>query len=129
MGTVINDMGAYGGPNAICWTPVVIDDNEIVQTPEVFLHQNYPNPFNPSTTINYSLKENSKVSLNIYNIKGQKVKQLVSKKLSAGQHSAVWNGKNGAGESVTSGVYFYRLNVDAEEGGRYTSVKKLILLK
>jgi len=120
-GSAIIDMGAYeyGAP------PYVdIDDNVIVQTPEVFLHQNYPNPFNPTTTINYSLKENSKVSLNIYNIKGQKVKQLVRNQLSAGQHSVVWNGKDDNGKSVSSGIYFYKL-----KAGNFEKTKKMILMK
>ena len=120
-GTAIIDMGAYeyGAP------PYVdIDDNVIVQAPEVFLHQNYPNPFNPATTINYSLKENSKVSLNIYNIKGQKVKQLVNDQLSAGQHSVVWNGKDDNGKSVSSGIYFYKLKT-----GNFEKARKMMLIK
>ncbi len=124
MGTVINDMGAYGGPNVIGWPVVGLDNNLIVQTPEVLLHQNYPNPFNPTTNINYSLKENSKVSLNIYNIKGQKVKQLVSDQLSTGQHSVIWNGKDDSGKPVSSGIYFYKLKT-----GTYEKTKKMILLR
>ena len=120
-GTAIIDMGAYeyGAP------PYVdIDDNVIVHTPEVFLHQNYPNPFNPTTTINYSLKENSKVSLNIYNIKGQKVKQLISDQLASGGHSVVWDGRDGNNLPVSSGIYFYKL-----KAGDYQKVRKMILLK
>ena len=88
------------------------------------IYQNYPNPFNPTTTINYSLKEDSKVSLNIYNIKGQKVKQLVSDQLSAGQHSAIWNGKDDNGKSVSSGIYFYKLKTE-----NYEKTKRMVLLK
>ena len=124
MGTIINDMGAYGGPNTIGWPPVGLDDNVIVQTPEVFLQQNYPNPFNPATTINYSLKENSKVSLNIYNIKGQKVKQLISDQLSIGQYSVVWNGRDDNGKLVSSGIYFYKMKTYNHE-----QTKKMILIK
>ncbi|MDP8202583.1 MAG: right-handed parallel beta-helix repeat-containing protein [Candidatus Tenebribacter burtonii] len=120
-GGAIIDMGAYeyGAPPY-----VEIDDNVIVQTPEVFLHQNYPNPFNPSTIINYSLKENSKVSLNIYNIKGQKVKQLVSDQLSAGQHSIRWDGIDDNGKNVSSGIYFYKLKTKG-----YVKTKRMVLLK
>ncbi len=120
-GTAIIDMGAYeyGAP------PYVdIDDNIIVQTPDVFLHQNYPNPFNPTTIINYSLKENSKVSPNIDNRKGQKVKQLVRDQLPAGQHSVVWNGKDDNNKSVSSGIYFYKLKTN-----NYEKTKKMVLLK
>jgi len=124
MGTIINDMGAYGGPNAIGWPPVGLNDNVIVQTPDVILHQNYPNPFNPTTMICYSLKENAKVSINIYNIKGQKVKQLVSERFPAGQHSVVWNGTDNNGKSVSSGIYFYQLKTE-----NYEKTKRMVLLK
>jgi flagellar hook assembly protein FlgD len=132
MGTIINDMGAYGGPNAIGWPVVGLNDNVIVQTPEVFLHQNYPNPFNPTTTINYSLKENAKVSLNIYNIKGQKVRMLVNEVLPAGEHSAIWNGRGSNGNQVSSGIYFYKMCLHPESSGKagdFQKVKKMVLLK
>ncbi|MCK4696071.1 MAG: T9SS type A sorting domain-containing protein, partial [Candidatus Cloacimonetes bacterium] len=85
---------------------------------------NFPNPFNPTTTIKYSLKVNSKVSLNIYNIKGQKVRTLVSKVLPAGEHSIIWNGRDFNGNRVSSGVYFYKL-----KAGDYQEVKKMMLVK
>jgi len=100
-----------------------VEDPQILPI-NCLLYQNYPNPFNPSTKINYSLKENSKVSLNIYNIKGQKVRQLVSDQLSAGQHSVIWNGKDDNGKAVSSGIYFYKLKAD-----NYTNTKRMILLK
>ena len=90
------------------------------------LGDNYPNPFNPSTTISFSLTteftENTEI--NIYNLKGQKVKTLVNERLLAGEHSVVWNGTNDSGKSVSSGVYFYKL-----ESGKYTSTKKMIMMK
>jgi predicted outer membrane repeat protein len=111
------DMGAYENQN-------VVGANEDLIPLITKLNQNYPNPFNPSTTINYSLKENSKVTLNIYNIKGQKVKQLVSHQRSAGQHSVVWNGTDDSGKSVSSGIYFYKL-----KAGDFQKVRKMILIK
>ena len=124
MGTIINDMGAYGGPNAIGWPAVDIDDNVIVHTSEVLLHQNYPNPFNPQTTILLSIPEENKVILSIYNIKGQKVKILIDEVLSAGQHSVVWDGRDSNGNRVGSGIYLYRLQTGSEE-----QVRKMLLLK
>jgi hypothetical protein len=89
------------------------------------LKGNHPNPFNPTTTISYSLKEDLKVSLNIYNIKGQKVKTLINEMIPAGEHSVVWNGKDSNNKPVASGIYFYKLNViDKTE-----AVKKCLLLK
>ncbi|MDP8267524.1 MAG: T9SS type A sorting domain-containing protein, partial [Candidatus Tenebribacter davisii] len=85
---------------------------------------NYPNPFNPTTTISYDLNNNSKVKLEIFNIKGQKVLTLEDGEKIAGHHNIVWNGKDSEGRSVSSGVYFYKL--DTED---YSSVKKMILMK
>ena len=92
------------------------------------LSGNYPNPFNPTTTINFNLKNDSKVSLIIYNVRGQKVRTLVNDDLQAGSHSIVWDGKNESGKSVSSGVYFNGFDA-AGIAGDYTSVKKMILLK
>ena len=126
MGTIINDMGAYGGPNTIGWPPVGLDDNLIIQPSEVFLHQNYPNPFNPTTTISFDVEQTSTfVTLSIFNIKGQKVKTLIDEVLSAGEHSIVWNGEDASGKKVGSGIYLYKLNVN----GKTEAVKKCLLLK
>jgi flagellar hook assembly protein FlgD len=93
--------------------------------PKIYLSQNYPNPFNPTTTISFSTTESTEnTELAIYNLKGQKVKQLVSGQLSAGQHSVIWDGKDDNNKTVTSGVYFYKMN-----SGKFTSTKKMILLK
>jgi predicted outer membrane repeat protein len=126
MGTIINDMGAYGGPNAIGWPVVGLDDNIITQTPETLLNQNYPNPFNPTTTISFSVAQTlSFVTLDIYNIKGQKVKSLVKETIPAGDHNILWNGVDESGKSVSSGIYFYKLNVN----GKTEAIKKCLLLK
>ncbi|MCK4653896.1 MAG: S8 family peptidase [Candidatus Cloacimonetes bacterium] len=103
-------------------TPLGADDDLISLITK--LNQNYPNPFNPTTTINYSLKENSKVSLNVYNIKGQKVKTLLNENLEAGNHTVIWNGVDNNGKSVSSGIYFYKLKTETHE-----EAKKMILMK
>jgi len=92
------------------------------------LNGNYPNPFNPSTNIKFSLKADSRVALNIYNIRGQKVKSLVNDNMQAGYHSIAWDGHDESGKSVTSGVYFSSFGA-VDDGGDYTSIKKMILLK
>ncbi len=88
------------------------------------LTQNYPNPFNPSTTIEYSLPRRSHVTIDIYNMLGQKVCTLVDRDESAGDHSAVWDGTEASGESVATGIYLYRL-----QAGDRTETKKMLLLK
>ena len=74
--------------------------------------QNYPNPFNPVTTIPYALKENTRVTLTVYNVLGQQVTTLVDGFEQAGYKSAVWDGRDAAGVAVPSGAYVYRLVTD-----------------
>jgi hypothetical protein len=88
------------------------------------LVQNFPNPFNPTTTIAFSLAENSHVVLTIYDVRGAIVRKLINEPRVAGDYRVVWDAKNDAGGSVSSGVYFYRLNA-----GRFASTKKMVLLK
>jgi len=88
------------------------------------LHGNYPNPFNPSTTISFSLGCTERVVIDVYNVRGQRVRSLVSGVYGAGEHTVVWNGCGDDGIEVGSGVYFYRM-----VSGRYTGVKKMLLVK
>jgi hypothetical protein len=103
------------------WGPNSSNDILPLQTE---LNGNYPNPFNPTTIISYSLKENSKVSLNIYNIKGAVVRTLVDSEMNAAYHEIIWNGKDDNGKQVGSGVYFYKMKAE-----KYTATKKMILMK
>lgn len=86
---------------------------------------NYPNPFNPSTFIQFNLPQKANVNLTVYNVKGQKVKTLVNGEQQQGSQTIEWKGKNSHGNSVASGVYFYRLNVKNQK----TITKKMLLLK
>jgi hypothetical protein len=88
------------------------------------LYQNYPNPFNPTTTIRYAVASNSSVELTIYNVRGQKVRRLVSETKSPGRYTVNWDGTSDQGTRVASGVYFYRIQI-----GTYTAVKKMVVLK
>jgi len=83
----------------------------------------YPNPFNVRCTIAFSLSGEGFTELVIYNIMGQKIKELVAHPLPAGNHSTVWDGRNSSGKSVSSGIYFARL----KQGSRHTSGKILLL--
>ena len=89
------------------------------------LQANFPNPFNPSTSIEYALPEPSPVQLVVYDILGQRVRELASHALqSAGFYRIEWDGLNGRGRSVGSGIYFYRL-----ETPRFTHTRKMMLIK
>ena len=75
------------------------------------LAQNYPNPFNPSTTIDFYVSEPTPVTLEIFNLMGQKVRTLINGQAARGNTSLIWKGFNDNGQPVTSGVYFYKLSV------------------
>ncbi len=101
------DMGCYEYGSEP-W--VSIYDPELPAIDQLALMQNYPNPFNPTTTIDYSLPEASKVRLDIYNVKGQLVRTLLNGDMPAGMHSVLWDGRDNNNAVVASGVYFYRLS-------------------
>jgi len=84
----------------------------------------YPNPFNTSTTITVTLPVSCPVSLVIYNLSGQKVREIVSQSMVSGDYSFVWNGANDGGSPVSSGLYFARLNMDGKD-----TYKKMMLLR
>lgn len=88
------------------------------------LDQNYPNPFNPITTITFSVPIKSNVSLEIYNLIGQKIMTLVQGEVEAGKHSVQLNGS-----SMSSGIYLFKLTAVGENGSQFTSSKKMTLLK
>ncbi len=98
-----------------------------VQTrPAVFsLAANYPNPFNPQTTIQYALPQAADVGLTVYNVLGQPVRTLVAEHQAAGRYAVEWDATNDSGQSVSSGMYFYRL----QAGGDFLDIKKMLLLK
>lgn len=103
----------HGTPNDDNVTPVyTLDAN------------NYPNPFNPETTIAFSVPAAGPTTLKIYNLKGQIVRTLVNDTREAGNHSVVWNGKDDNGNTVSSGMYFYRVNNNSK-----SITRKMLLAK
>jgi hypothetical protein len=91
---------------------------------DIKLYANYPNPFNPTTTIAYDLPKGADVTLELFNINGQKVRTLINSFQTAGRHSVLWDGTNSSGQQVASGMYFYRLT-----SGKITQTRKMLLLK
>jgi len=95
------------------------------QVPKEFaLMQNYPNPFNPTTKIEYALPKESFVSLKVYDLLGREVTELVAGKQSPGSYRIEWNGTNGKGASVSSGIYFCRLQV-----GEKVFTRKMVMVR
>ena len=101
----------------------VSNDELAIEIPNTNL-SNYPNPFNPSTTISFELAKSSKVSLTVYNIKGQKVKTLLNEHLGIGEHSSLWNGVDSNNNPVSSGLYLYKLTTAND-----IITKKMLLVK
>ncbi len=114
------DMGAFYYEQSI---GIVIDN--IQSSIDDIQLSNYPNPFNPTTTIEFSIQNNSKIELVVYNIKGQKIKTLAQNEFTKGSYSIIWNGIDESGKSISSGVYLYKLKVN----GKTEAVKKCLLLK
>ena len=88
------------------------------------LSQNYPNPFNPETTIQYNIPIRSHVTIEVYNILGQKIRTLVDELKSVGDFQTTWDGNDSNGVKVSTGIYFYRFRA-----GDFTETKKMIILK
>ena len=122
MGTLTNDMGAYGGSGSGAW--VSIDDHTSLQNSEIVLFQNYPNPFSPCTIISFQIlpKDITGTELEIYNLKGEKVK-TIPLSFCGIEGSVKWDGMNEYNQPVSSGVYLYKLNINI------SPIKKMILLK
>ncbi len=92
---------------------------------DVSISDNYPNPFNPSTTIEYSLPNESRVKISIYNSIGEVIENLVSGIRNAGTHKVVWSA-----DEFPSGIYFYLFEVTEINGGsNYHEMKKIVLMK
>jgi hypothetical protein len=110
------------------WDTLFIEPNGVAENtlPGNFtIEQNYPNPFNGKTKIDFSLVTPSVVELTVYDITGRKVAILADGELEAGPHSVIWDGKDLAGHSVSSGVYFYNLSINGNSGVS----REMLLLK
>jgi flagellar hook assembly protein FlgD len=93
-------------------------------TKDYSLSQNYPNPFNSQTTISYYLPTLSDVKIEIYNILGQKIWESFIYDQAPGKHKIVWDGENGSGNSLPSGLYFYKITTQ-----KFSQSKKLLILR
>jgi len=111
------------GSNVITTSIVSVDDLEMMPT-AYGLSQNYPNPFNPTTTIEFALPEASEISLEIYNLLGQKVRTLVNGYVPAGYINTSWDGMDQNGKEISSGTYIYRLQTADQSFS-----KKMVLMK
>ena len=109
-----------GGP-----TGVEMKDLTVIMPEDYVLEQNYPNPFNPSTTIRFGLPTADKISLKVYDLLGREVRSLLTDvTMEKGFHAATWDGRDGGGRSVASGVYVYTLKF-----GNFSKSAKMMMMK
>ncbi|MCB5261995.1 MAG: carboxypeptidase regulatory-like domain-containing protein [Candidatus Cloacimonetes bacterium] len=100
------------------------NENEVLPVTVTALKANFPNPFNPTTTISYDLKDAGKVSLDVYNLKGQRVRTLVSQDQPSGRYRIVFDACDQQGNPLASGIYLYRLQTES-----YHSTRKMLLME
>ena len=105
--------------------PSAVDDTLPAILPAGGFKNIVPNPFNPVTKISFKLNRDNLVQLNVYNIRGEKVRTLISDRVPANTYTLEWDGKDDAGSSLASGTYFARLRIGAE----VMQVRKLALVK
>jgi len=105
-----------------------IEVNLIYGTPtlpyDYILYQNYPNPFNPNTSVKFQVPKTSDVTINIYDMLGQKVRTLFANQVMRGTYTVNWDGLNDAGVKMSTGTYIYRM-----VAGEFVQSKKMVLLK
>jgi hypothetical protein len=112
--------GGYAGP--VDAEPTGVGDG--VASAAFRLYQNNPNPFNPVTRIRYEVASRARVSLDVFDVRGELVRRLVDEAKGPGSYVAEWDGKNTEGERASTGVYFYRLTA-----GTFSETRKMVLLK
>ena len=144
---IVDSLNLASGDNLLSWSVFVTDGMDTVlsddsvryltlaleqldtqptsiQPNRISLNQNYPNPFNPVTKITFELAKSEFVTLNVYDVNGNLVKNLINREKVPGEYDVNWDGTNKAKENVAGGVYFYRIDTNS-----YSSTKKMILLK
>jgi hypothetical protein len=117
--------GYFAIPN--CYYASAVDEDTGPHTPPIpdFLFQNAPNPFNPETSIRYSVSTPGRAAIRIYSVSGALVRTLVDRFHATGAYTVRWDGRDGSGRNLASGVYFYRLEISSG----VVDSKKLLMLK
>lgn len=113
-----SSFGIYDCSQAVA----ISDENEV--SAKTVLKQNYPNPFNPTTNISFTVAKQCPVRLDVYNIRGQHVRSLLDETCMKGEHSVVFNGCDDSNQSLSSGMYLYKLQTGSEN-----ITQKMLLLK
>lgn len=117
-----NGLNIYG--TLLLYSPTDADNWDEILPVGYSLAQNFPNPFNPTTTIHFSVPRSQRVTIDVLNLLGQKIRTLIDDTYPAGEHRVIWDGKDKGGEIAASGMYFYRLR-----GEGYVETRQMLLMK
>lgn len=110
--------------------PLSVNDKSASVPTNFSLSQNYPNPFNPSTEIHFSIPSESFVNISVYNILGQLVANLMEKNLAVGNYSIVWDSRVERGNTISTGIYFYKMTAKPlDNSPAFTAVRKMLIVK
>lgn len=112
-------------PNSPASTDMLAIETDDLYPADYHLKENFPNPFNPVTTFSYSVSIQSKISLEIFDIRGQQITQLTDRVHIPGEYSLEWDGMDKLGNKLESGIYIYTLNVN----GQMIDSRKMVFLK
>lgn len=118
------DLDAVVAVNNMPGQPTAVAEHPVAQPNSFTLFQNYPNPFNPATTIAFAVARKSRVQIQIFNLSGQLVRQLVDREYAAGKYSTSWDGKDVQARNVASGIYVYEMRA-----GNIRQTRRLTLLR
>ncbi len=125
VGDILYTANEHGGINMLDLQLMGVETDQLDVSPEYnTVLSNYPNPFNPSTTIAFTIPTDGCVTLEVFNIKGQKVKSLLDRRMEKGEHAITWHGDDDSGKSCSSGVYLYRM-----KAGDATKTSRMLLMK
>jgi hypothetical protein len=118
-----NDIKRYVGGSGTSVLGNDINSDQLIPS-KVTIYQNYPNPFNPITSLRYDLPKDGLVNITIYDMNGRIVKTLTNSSQRAGYKSVQWNATNDLAQSVSAGLYIYRIQV-----GEFSETKKMVFVK
>jgi hypothetical protein len=130
--TLFNDKSSsiWSNPECIIYekNPPSKDILKMSQVSE-FEVQSFPNPFNMSTTITYNLTTGGHVLIDIYNVQGKKIRTLQAQHENQGTHSVTWEGENSEGAIVSSGIYYYSIRIESDDGQKHNIIHRMLLIK
>jgi hypothetical protein len=129
---VEDESDACSMDSVLVYVKIITNNEDIEATiPDKYaLYQNYPNPFNPETIIKFDISSHSRVNLKLYNITGKEIITLVDEEKNSGSYAVSWDGTNRQNHTVSSGIYFYTLNVFSSSSAHvFRQTKKMLLLR